>query len=127
MTRPTTQPTSEPYATDWRQRAACREKDPELFFPIGTSGPAIDQANEAKTVCMRCMVRPDCLDWALTTGQDAGVWGGLTEDERRKLRRRHSTPRPDRQRTVRAKARQPGRPKKNPRTNAATTAQERAS
>lgn len=73
---------------DWRGRAACIDEDPELFFPIGTTGPAIEQANAAKRVCARCEVRESCLEFALETRQDAGVWGGLTEDERRVLRRR---------------------------------------
>ncbi|MBW3661501.1 MAG: WhiB family transcriptional regulator [Actinobacteria bacterium] len=72
---------------DWRRDAACRDEDPELFFPIGTTGPAIDQANAAKRVCARCDVREECLEFALATNQDAGVWGGLTEEERRSLRR----------------------------------------
>ncbi len=75
---------------DWRHRAACREEDPELFFPIGTTGPALLQIEEAKTVCRRCDVREQCLQFALETGQDAGVWGGLSEDERRALKRRRA-------------------------------------
>ncbi|WP_243657423.1 WhiB family transcriptional regulator [Frankia sp. BMG5.11] len=72
---------------DWRHRALCREEDPELFFPIGTTGPAERQVEEAKAVCRRCAVTSDCLNWALDTGQDSGVWGGLSEDERRTLKR----------------------------------------
>ncbi len=75
---------------DWRHRAACRDEDPELFFPIGTTGPALLQIEEAKAVCRRCDVREQCLQWALDTGQDAGVWGGLSEDERRALKRRRA-------------------------------------
>jgi WhiB family redox-sensing transcriptional regulator len=73
---------------DWRHEAACRDEDPELFFPIGTTGPALHQIEDAKAVCRRCDVVTDCLDWALSSGQDAGVWGGLSEDERRALKRR---------------------------------------
>jgi WhiB family transcriptional regulator, redox-sensing transcriptional regulator len=73
---------------DWRHDAACREVDPELFFPIGNSGPALLQIEEAKQVCHRCPVTEDCLTWAIDTGQDAGVWGGLSEDERRAYKRR---------------------------------------
>jgi WhiB family transcriptional regulator, redox-sensing transcriptional regulator len=72
---------------DWRSRAACVDEDPELFFPIGTTGPAVDQADAAKRICTRCDVRESCLEYALATNQDAGVWGGLTEDERRTLKR----------------------------------------
>lgn len=72
---------------DWVQRARCRDEDPELFFPIGTTGPAAEQIERAKAVCMQCNVRPECLEWALATAQDAGVWGGLSEEERRAVRR----------------------------------------
>ena len=73
---------------DWRHEAACLDSDPELFFPIGNTGPALLQIEEAKAVCRRCGVSEECLQWALETGQDAGVWGGLSEDERRALKRR---------------------------------------
>jgi WhiB family redox-sensing transcriptional regulator len=75
---------------DWRHRALCRDEDPELFFPIGTTGPAERQTEAAKGVCRSCAVVTDCLQWAMETGQDAGIWGGLTEDERRTLKRRGS-------------------------------------
>ncbi|WP_436764209.1 WhiB family transcriptional regulator [Streptosporangium sp. V21-05] len=73
---------------DWRHRAACRDVDPELFFPIGNTGPALMQIEEAKQVCSTCSISEACLKWALESGQDAGVWGGLSEDERRALKRR---------------------------------------
>lgn len=72
---------------DWVHRARCIGEDPELFFPIGSTGPAVAQIQAAKAVCSRCAVRDDCLEWALLTGQDSGVWGGTSEDERRMLRR----------------------------------------
>src|SRR5690625_7167911 len=75
---------------DWRSQAACLDEDPELFFPIGNTGPALMQIDEAKAVCQRCPVMETCLKWALETGQDAGVWGGLSEDERRALKRRRA-------------------------------------
>jgi len=78
------------FAMDWRHRAACLDEDPELFFPIGNTGPAIMQIEEAKQVCRRCDVREQCLAWALEAGQDHGVWGGLSEDERRALKRRNA-------------------------------------
>ena len=74
---------------DWRHRAACRDEDPDLFFPVGNSGPTLVQIAEAKTVCLRCPVAAPCLTWAFESGQDAGVWGGMTEDERRALKRRN--------------------------------------
>lgn len=73
--------------TEWRWRAACRGCDVELFFPVGRTGPAVDQIGAAKAVCGLCPVRAQCLDFALVTNQEAGVWGGATEDERRRLRR----------------------------------------
>ena len=73
---------------DWRNRAACLTEDPELFFPIGNTGPALVQIEEAKAVCQRCEVVDTCLRWAMESGQDSGVWGGLSEDERRALKRR---------------------------------------
>ncbi|MEU0373156.1 WhiB family transcriptional regulator [Streptomyces sp. NPDC006283] len=75
---------------NWRNDAACRDEDPELFFPIGTTGPALMQAKEAKAVCRRCPVAEKCLEWAMEVGQDSGVWGGLDETERRALKRRVS-------------------------------------
>lgn len=73
---------------DWRHRAACLTEDPELFFPIGNTGPALQQIEDAKAVCRSCSVMDTCLKWAIDSGQDAGVWGGLSEDERRSLKRR---------------------------------------
>lgn len=77
-----------PTVTQWRELAACRDSDPNLFFPVGTTGPAIDQIEEAKAVCRACIVREDCLQFSLQTNQEAGVWGGFAEDERRRLRKR---------------------------------------
>ncbi|MEU6556497.1 WhiB family transcriptional regulator [Streptomyces sp. NPDC046915] len=76
---------------NWRNHAACRHEDPDLFFPVGTTGPALWQERQAKAVCGRCPVRDQCLDWAMDTGQTLGIWGGTTEGERRALRRRASS------------------------------------
>ncbi|MEU5634903.1 WhiB family transcriptional regulator [Streptomyces rishiriensis] len=73
---------------DWREHAECRTEDPDLFFPIGTSGPALLQTEQAKGVCRRCPVREPCLEWAMETDQTLGVWGGTSETERRALKRR---------------------------------------
>lgn len=78
---------------DWRHRAACLDEDPELFFPVGNTGPAALQIAVAKAVCRRCDVTDACGQWALDTGQDSGVWGGLAEEERRTIRRRNATQR----------------------------------
>jgi WhiB family transcriptional regulator, redox-sensing transcriptional regulator len=74
-------------AEDWRNKASCRDTSPELFFPIGTTGLALDQIDAAKQVCDACPVTHQCLEFALATNQEAGVWGGTTEDERRRLRK----------------------------------------
>lgn len=71
----------------WLHLAVCRDESPELFFPAGNSGPALAQIAEAKSVCNRCPVKSECLAWSLESNQDAGVWGGLSEDDRRALKR----------------------------------------
>ncbi len=73
---------------EWRDDAICRDTDPELFFPVGTTGLALVQIDRAKQVCGECGVAQACLDFALDTNQDSGIWGGLTEEERRVIRRR---------------------------------------
>jgi WhiB family redox-sensing transcriptional regulator len=75
---------------DWRHEALCTDEDPELFFPTGETGPALAQIEQAKNVCRRCPVTEECLRWALDTGVDSGVWGGMSEVERRELKRRSS-------------------------------------
>jgi WhiB family redox-sensing transcriptional regulator len=70
----------------WRDSAACRHADPELFFPDGSSGPALLAIGQARRICTGCAVRARCLDWALEHGAAFGIWGGRTEDERRAVR-----------------------------------------
>jgi WhiB family redox-sensing transcriptional regulator len=72
--------------SDWRSLSACRREDPELFFPIVPSGPGLAQLARAKAVCASCEVRAECLSFAVETVQDHGVWGGLSEEERRARR-----------------------------------------
>ncbi|MGP8162997.1 MAG: WhiB family transcriptional regulator [Acidimicrobiales bacterium] len=72
---------------EWRTRAACRDTDPDLFFPVGTTGQAVEQIEAAKSVCTQCGAQAECLEFALTTNQESGVWGGASEEERRKLRK----------------------------------------
>ncbi len=72
---------------DWRVMSACSDTDPGLFFPVGTTGPALEQIAAAKAVCETCEAKAPCLQFALSTNQDSGVWGGTSEEERRKLRR----------------------------------------
>ena len=71
----------------WRDSAACRSVEPDLFFPIGTTGSALHHIAAAKNVCAKCPVTSECLEFALETNQDSGVWGGTSEEERRQLRR----------------------------------------
>jgi len=78
------------HSDQWRKAAVCREIDPELFFPTGTTGPALVHIEEAKAICRRCPVMETCLEWALDSREDAGVWGGRSEAERRTILRRRS-------------------------------------
>ena len=71
--------------TGWAELAACKDEDPELFFPISAMGPGARQAAQAKAVCARCPVRAECLGDALDNGLDHGVFGGTTAEDRRRL------------------------------------------
>lgn len=78
----------EPFLTDddegWEERALCAQTDPEAFFPLKGSS-----TREAKQVCNSCEVRAECLTTALTRDEPYGIWGGLTGNERRRLRKQH--------------------------------------
>jgi WhiB family redox-sensing transcriptional regulator len=77
-----TDPVANPETSDWKSRANCMGVDPDLFFPErGMS------TREAKEVCRGCVVREDCLEYALANGEKFGIWGGLSERERRRIRR----------------------------------------
>ncbi len=76
------------YATEWRAAGACLSADPELFFPIAEGSAADGQTSSALRVCAGCAVRQQCLDFAMTTGEADGIWGGTTPDERIRARRR---------------------------------------
>lgn len=65
---------------DWRHESACRDADPELF--ITNNVPSIQAA---KAICRQCVVREDCLNWAIENGQTSGTWGGYSEKDRRKM------------------------------------------
>jgi len=70
----------------WMSRGACQEADPELFFPIAAvTGPAARQVAAAKAVCGLCVVRVNCLSYALKAMPE-GIWGGTTLEERRAAR-----------------------------------------
>ncbi|HEX2701446.1 MAG TPA: WhiB family transcriptional regulator [Acidimicrobiales bacterium] len=64
----------------WRQRAACRGVDPDVFYPASD-----EEAEEAKSICRMCPVREACLEYALANRERDGVWGGATERERRRM------------------------------------------
>lgn len=72
--------------TDWRARGACITADPDLFFPVSAVGLSQRQEERAKAVCAGCQVRPECLQFALGSGEVHGVWGGLAADELTRLR-----------------------------------------
>ena len=67
----------------WQERALCAQTDPEAFFPEKGGS-----TREAKRVCTGCEVRAECLEYALANDERFGIWGGLSERERRKLKRR---------------------------------------
>ena len=69
----------------WQRQANCMGVDPDLFFPERGAS-----TREAKEVCRGCVVREDCLEYALANGEKFGIWGGLSERERRKIRRRRA-------------------------------------
>jgi WhiB family transcriptional regulator, redox-sensing transcriptional regulator len=68
---------------EWRVSAACRFVEPELFFPVSAVGRSVVETERAKSVCAHCPVRRECLQFALATHQAYGVWGGMSEEERR--------------------------------------------
>jgi len=59
-------------SADWAARGACRDEDPDLFFPIASTGPALEEIARAKAICARCQVRAGCLRYALETGYNCG-------------------------------------------------------
>ena len=79
---------SDPLEASWRELAACTAHDPNLFFPVGDTGPALEQIAQAKQICAECPIKVECLTYAIESNQVNGVWGGTTEQERRLMRRR---------------------------------------
>ena len=71
--------------SSWWDLAACQSADPELFFPAGVAGLAGADILEAKAICATCKIRQRCLGYAIESNQEHGVWGGTSEDERRRL------------------------------------------
>ncbi len=75
-------------APNWRADGACLSADPDLFFPRSSAGPAEKQIARAKRICAGCLVRQECLDFALSHDQVYGIWGGTTPEDRQRDRRR---------------------------------------
>ena len=73
---------------NWRSAGACLSADPDLFFPISATGPAQRQIARAKLICARCVVRQECLEFAMSHDQVYGIWGGTTPEDRQRDRRR---------------------------------------
>ena len=73
---------------EWWRLAACQDVEPELFFPISATNASARDVARAKEVCGACMVRGECLGYALQNRQEQGIWGGMTEEERKLARRR---------------------------------------
>lgn len=76
-------PLSDAEEMSWQERALCAQTDPEAFFPEKGGS-----TREAKKVCQSCEVRVDCLEYALMMDERFGIWGGLSERERRRLKKR---------------------------------------
>jgi WhiB family transcriptional regulator, redox-sensing transcriptional regulator len=76
----------QPPDQDWRHQAACVGVDHELFFPLGEGGSTRDQIQQVKAICESCAVSRACLDFAVRTGLEFGIFGGRTESERRGMR-----------------------------------------
>jgi WhiB family redox-sensing transcriptional regulator len=72
---------------EWRPRSACLSADPDLFFPISATAAAAPQIARAKAICAGCPVRSSCLGFAMAHRDLQGIWGGTTDEERRKTRR----------------------------------------
>jgi WhiB family redox-sensing transcriptional regulator len=72
---------------DWRSRGACLNADPDVFFPISVAGASATQVRMARAICAGCPVRSDCTSFALDNREITGIWGGTTDEERKKLRR----------------------------------------
>lgn len=72
---------------NWRDRAICRSSNAELFFPIGTTGHALEIVDAAKEVCSQCSVKKECLQFSFDTNQESGIWGGYSEEERRMMKK----------------------------------------
>ena len=72
---------------DWQSQGACLHADPDVFFPVSDAGASATQIRTARAICAGCPVRSRCIDYAIEHREIQGIWGGTTDDERKKLRR----------------------------------------
>lgn len=79
--------TTTPGRADWREAGACAHADPDLFFPISSTGRALGQIEKAKAICAVCPVRQPCLEYAFKHDLAHGIWGGTTPEDRQARRR----------------------------------------
>jgi WhiB family transcriptional regulator, redox-sensing transcriptional regulator len=75
------------FSPDWRADSACRNADPDLFFPVAAGTVASKQIATAQQICAGCLVKKQCLEFAMRTHEAAGIWGGTTPEERIRARR----------------------------------------
>ena len=75
------------YAANWRAASACLDTDPDMFFPVAAGTAASKQIARAQRICQGCPVRPQCLDFAMQSGEKDGIWGGTTPEQRIRARR----------------------------------------
>lgn len=78
------------YVGEWQAAGACLSADPEIFFPVSAAGASAPQIEQARRICARCPVQRECLDWAMSSGEMHGIWGGTTPEERTRVRRKEA-------------------------------------
>lgn len=75
------------YAGEWLSAGACQSADPEIFFPVSGARACAAQIEQARRICGGCLVRRECLDYAMNNGESHGIWGGTTPEDRTRTRR----------------------------------------
>jgi WhiB family transcriptional regulator, redox-sensing transcriptional regulator len=78
------------YAGEWQAAGACLSADPEIFFPVSGMGASAPQIEQARQICAQCPVRCQCLDFAMSSGETHGIWGGTTPEDRTRARRQEA-------------------------------------
>jgi WhiB family transcriptional regulator, redox-sensing transcriptional regulator len=82
--------TATKYAGEWQAAGACLSADPEIFFPVSGMGASTAQIEQARRICAGCQVRRECLEYAMSTGESHGIWGGTTPEDRTRVRRQEA-------------------------------------